>query len=278
MVGDRRIEAERDVGAGAELQHDAFLDDAAHEVGVLDGAHAMADPRDAEMVERGAHALRAAEFAGMHGEPESGLAGDAEGVGEVPGVVHAFVAGDAEAGDQRMRLVRHRLGGDEDAVRAVMAHAGGDHPPDDAGRGFRIANALRQALDIVAIGKAGGERVVGRDKHLAIDRAFGGEAGEIGEGEVAIVLRRAEDGGGAVIGVQERGEVVPGEGALLVEQAGQVDAVAGADMAHQFRRRRALDVAMQLGLEKLGNHQRKLRPCRPGASPRCAATVSPISA
>ena len=136
-----------------------FVGDALDEVGVLDGAHAVADARRPDVVERGRHALPAGELAGMHGDAETGLARDLEGAHIVFEVAEPFLAGHAEAGDQRMtafgREARRRL----DRFDAEMAHARHDHAALDAGLGLGARHAFAERVGV------GGRRQPGLAAH-----------------------------------------------------------------------------------------------------------------
>ena len=93
-------------------------------------------------------AFPAAQFAGMDGDAEAGLAGDLEGADIILEIAHALVAGDAEAGHQRMaasgREARRRL----DRLDADMAHAGDDHAALDAGLGLGAQHAFAERVGI----------------------------------------------------------------------------------------------------------------------------------
>src|SRR5207249_9126168 len=102
MVGETVEHLERDIGAGAAFQHHALGGDAANEVGVLDGAHAMADARRADMIERCLHTFPAHQLAGMDSDAKTCLAGDLESPYIILEIADALVTGDAETGHQRM--------------------------------------------------------------------------------------------------------------------------------------------------------------------------------
>ena len=145
VAGDVGIEPERDVRAGAKFEYDPFCDDALDKGRILDRADAMADALDAEMVERGADAVRPPELAGMDRQAKARLAGDAKGVLEITRVVHPLVAGDAEAGHQRMWLVplpsRRRRARDRD--RRCRTPVATSRPTMPRFR-LRLADALRR--------------------------------------------------------------------------------------------------------------------------------------
>ena len=108
-------------------------------------------------------------------ENNIGIAGDIESPRKILGVVHAFVAGHAEPGHQRMRILgdvsccfHHRIG-------TLMAQARGDHARFDAGGGLGAPHAFRQSLDIGARRKPGADRMVGGDEYFRIDRVLRAE-------------------------------------------------------------------------------------------------------
>ena len=61
--------------------------------------------------------------------------------------------------------------------------------------------------------------VVRRRDQLDVDRALGGAGGEVLVGDVAVVLRGADDAGGVVVGAQEVQEVAPGEACRPAEKS-----------------------------------------------------------
>src|SRR3546814_1605072 len=91
MALEFRIDAERHVRAGADFENRTEIGQPSHQVRVLDGAHAMADPGRSHEVERIADAFGSADFAGMHGQAEAGIAGDVEGPGIVQNAPHPLV-------------------------------------------------------------------------------------------------------------------------------------------------------------------------------------------
>ena len=277
MIGSALVNAQRQVGAGADLQDDALRRQPVHDRLVLEGAHAVADARNAEPVERVDHGLRAHELARMGREPEPGIARDVECGGEVARMVLPLVAGEAESRDPGVRVFGHGARGFQHGFRSEMAHTRRDDAAFDAGSAPRLVHALHDGLDEGGPAEAGHVRMCGRHEDLAVDRALLREPRVVIERERAVILRRAEHRHDLVVGLKERREVAPQVKSVGVEDVGQVDPVLARQTPHQFRPRGTFQVAMQFG-EWRQRAQRKLLPCGPGESPRCAATVSPISA
>src|SRR3954469_3366978 len=101
---------------------------------------------------------------------------------------------------------------------------------------------------MLVVGEADPGGVVGRGGELDVDRPFGSAGHEVLVDDVAVVLARADDARGGVVGAQEVEEVAPAEAAVVIEDAvGDGDLVAGRDAADQVRPGRALDVDVQLG-------------------------------
>jgi len=267
---------ERDVRAGADLQHSAEIGQPPDQVRILDRPHAMANPAGSYQVQRVGDGKGAAEFAGMYGQPEARLAHDVEGRGIVGHPVHPLLAGHVEAGHQRVVERRRPFGPGEHVFRPQMPFADDHHAAFDAGLLPGGKNAGRQSADIVVGRQADGLAMVGRDEQLAIDRVRGGQLEKIGLGQRSIVLGRAKDGRDEIIAGYEAGEIVPHIGAVLDEAIG-CHAVFLRLRDRQSRRCGALHVAVEFGLLQMCR-QRKLRPCGPAGMPRWAAIVSPISA
>ena len=165
------------------------------QVGILDGAHAMADTRRADVVERGLDAFPAHQFAGMDGDAEPRLAGDLEGADIVLELAHALVAGHAEAGHQRMPASGGEARRLLDRFDADMAHAGDDHAALDAGLGLGARHAFAERVGVGLGRQAGLLGMVGRGEDLRIDGAVARQAGQIVVGEPGIVLFGAEQVG-----------------------------------------------------------------------------------
>ena len=83
MAGEVGEDLERDVGTRADFQHCAEIDETADELGILNGADAMADAGGFDEVESIRDAESTADFTGMDGEAEAGFTGDVEGTGVV---------------------------------------------------------------------------------------------------------------------------------------------------------------------------------------------------
>jgi hypothetical protein len=102
---------------------------------------------------------------------------------------------------------------------------------------------------VVGVGQPDRGRVVGGRDHLDVQRALGGAARQVLEGDVAVVLGRADHACGEVVGAQEVQEVRPRELLLAREHAlGDRHPVAGGEPPDQRRRRGALQVHVELGL------------------------------
>jgi hypothetical protein len=66
-----------------------------------------------------------------------------------------------------------------------------------------VVDALGEGGDVVGVGQADRRGVVGGGDELDVDGAAGGARDEVLIGDVAEVLRRADDPGGGVVGAQE---------------------------------------------------------------------------
>ncbi len=114
----------------------------------------------------------AADFAGMDGEAEPGIAGDVEGAGIVGNAAHALLAGHIEAGDQRIiGLSRHIRARRFDAFRAEMPH----RRRRSAGIRCRFSPSPRRCRRpmpaMIGVGtEADALAVVGRNDEFAVDR------------------------------------------------------------------------------------------------------------
>ena len=249
MVGKAVEHLQRDVGAGAAFEHHALVGDALDEIRVFDGADAVADARRLDVVERGLDALPAHQFAGMDRDAEACLARDLEGTHIVLEVAHPLVAGDAEAGHQRMSAAGREPRRLLDRFDADMAHARHDHAALDAGLGLGARHALAERVGVGLRRQARFGRMIRRGEDLGIDRPIAGEAGQIVVGEPRIVLLGAEKVGGEVVGGEKTGEIVPDEGAVL-DVGRDVPAVFPGLRDHEFGRCRAFDVAVQFRFQR----------------------------
>ena len=167
-----RVDAEGDVGARADLEHDAVLGEAVDEGEVLDGADAVADAFGAEVAERVGDALGAAPFARVGGEAEAGLAGDVEGVREVAGLAGLLVARDAEAHEPVAGGFCRAEGGFLGLLRPEVADAGDDAAERDAILAFGLVRRLADGGEVVAPGvDVAAAAEVGRQEGLGVDDA-----------------------------------------------------------------------------------------------------------
>ncbi len=106
---------------GQTFQHHAPFGQFIDQRQVLDGAHAVADALDAQVMERVADRLRPAPFAGMGGQAQAGLACHVEGIGEILGLADLLIPGEAEAGEEVARRFRRAARGFARLVGAEMA-------------------------------------------------------------------------------------------------------------------------------------------------------------
>lgn len=148
MGGETVEHFQRNVGAGTAFQHHALIGDAPDKIGVFDGAHAMADARRADVIERRLDRLPPRQFACVNGNAEPGLAGDFECPDVVLHLADPLVAGDTEAGYQRMSAARGKARCLLDGLDAGMAHAGDDHAALDAGLGLGAGHAFAERVSI----------------------------------------------------------------------------------------------------------------------------------
>ena len=111
------------------------------------------------MVERIAHAEGAGKLAGMDGDAEAGVAGNVEGAGEIGDAVHALLAGEIEASDQRMRPARGILRRLHNPLRAEMANADDEKARLDTGLGPRALGSFGKAAHVGIRPDAHGEHL-----------------------------------------------------------------------------------------------------------------------
>ena len=208
----------------------------------------MTDTADAKR-EAAANALGAAPLAGVDGEAEARLGRDRERVGEALGREPCLVAAHAEAGHVGVRALD---GAARDVARPVgpaMAHAAHDDAALDPGLGAGVVDPLRERGEVLLVGQPDPGGGVGRRRQLDVDRALASAVHEVLVDDVAVVLAGADHARGGVVGGEEVEEVAPGEAPVVGEDTlGDAHLVARRDAPHEVRRRRALDVDVQLGL------------------------------
>jgi hypothetical protein len=132
---------------------------------------------------------------------------------------------------------------------ADMPHAGYDHAAFDPGLGLGPRHAFAERVGIGLRRQTGLRRMVRRGEYLGIDRAVARQAGQVIFGEPRIIVLRAEQVGGEVVSLQETGEIMPDEGAVL-DVGRDVLAVFLRLPDHEFGCCRTFDVAVQFGFQR----------------------------
>ena len=168
-----RIQAERDVAAGADLQDDAAPRQLGHQGGIVGRAHAVADAGHRQVADRGPHAFRPQHLAGMDGAAVALVVGQPVGRREVGGRELGLVAAHAEAHDIVMRLGHHGSRHGERPLGPEMADADDDDAALDAEVAPGAVDAAFERLEPGVVGDAQRRRPLGRAEHLDIDRALG---------------------------------------------------------------------------------------------------------
>ena len=171
-----RVQAQHDIGRGTYLEHRSPVSKLTHQLGILAGAHAVADPADPER-EAAADAVRPRPLAGVDGQAEPGLAGDRERVGEVLGREARLVAAHAEAGDVRMRTLDRAARDLAGLVGTEVADAAHDDAALDAGLVAGVVDALGEGGEVLLVGQADVGGVVGRRGQLDVDRPLRARTG-----------------------------------------------------------------------------------------------------
>src|SRR3954471_2016773 len=252
-------DADHDVARRAALEPDPALGELGHERRVLDRPHAVTDPGDRQ-VERGADALGARPLAGVDAAPEAGLGRYRVGLGERPGRVAGLVARHLEADDVRVRALGGVAGDPQRRLDAEVADAREQDPRLDAVLGAGIVDARRDPVEVLGVGEPDERCVVRGGDELDIYRALGSAPAQVLVGDVAVVLRGADDARRHVVGLQEVEEVAPREAVGRGEHSvGDAQAVALGDPAHEVRRGGALQVDVQLGLRDHRGSARRSR-------------------
>jgi len=82
VVLDRCVQAQPEVGRGADAQRDLSIGQQAHQFGILDRSHAMVDAVGAQKFDGVSHTFRPARLTGMHGAAQSDRARPPERLGE----------------------------------------------------------------------------------------------------------------------------------------------------------------------------------------------------
>ena len=158
-----------------------------------------------------------------------------------------------------------------------MADADDDHPADDAGRRLGLGDPVGEAADIVVVGDADVGGDVRRDEDLAVDRAFGGDARCSSRGRDR-GSRRAS-GTPTTPGRRRRGSwrsrASDSRRGRRRGRRGRCRGARPAGGPAPARRPPRCGSGVRPSARR---RHRKLVPCGPGARPRCAATVSPMSA
>src|SRR5918994_2344460 len=276
MVLVARVQPERHVGARADLEHDLPLGELGDQCGILDRPYAVRHPRDRQR-QRGADRAGAVVLAGVDGAAEPGRRRGLIRAREQARGPRGLVADEVEADHVRMAVVGVAADDRLRRLDAEVAH-GGDHDPAlDPVRVARVVDPLGDAGVVLGVREADGGGVVGRRDQLDVDGALGRARAQVFEGDVAVILRGADDAGGEVVGAQEVQEVAPLELLVAPEHALEHGpAVAGGQPPDQRRRRRALEVYVQLGLRHRGVRRRdfELHPILPATTGRAAGGSS----
>lgn len=125
MLGERRVDREREVGGRAHIEADVRLGQLHHQVGVLDGTDAVLDAVGTEGGDGPGDALGTFELAGVRGAEQPAGEGDVERLGEGLGRAAGLVVVEAEA-HHPLCGVAHRQAGLVDGVGGVPRAVGGD--------------------------------------------------------------------------------------------------------------------------------------------------------
>jgi hypothetical protein len=201
------------------------------------------------------------------------VGGDRVGLGERLGRVARLVARHLEARRRRDGRLAAVAGDAQRLVDTEVADAGQQDARLDAVGLARAVDPGRDPREVLLVGEADERGMVGRGDQLDVDRAVRGAAREVLERDVRVVLGRADDARGHVVGLQEVEEVAPGEAVGGGEHAvGDAQPVALGDPAHEVRRRGALEVDVQLGLR----HRHGVAPRRSSTTGRSGGASSPI--
>ena len=170
------------VAGNTDFERDALGAEAAQEVGIVDGADAVADAFGAE-VEGGADGGGAVGFAGMGGEVEAGILRVLVSVAEGRGGAAEFVATDAEGDDAVIHILCGQAGHGQDVIRPELAD-GVEVPPDFDGMlwlsfGLSGADGLPDRVKVEAepFDDAGAEGHFGVGDTLAVE-GFNHAAGD----------------------------------------------------------------------------------------------------
>ena len=153
----------------------------------------------------------------MHSYAEPRTARNIKSSRKIPRLMHALIARHAETGDQGMRIGYNVLCRCRDGLRSLMAQACRNHPGLDTRRGFGTLDALRQPVDIGARVEPSADGVIRRYEKLRIDGVLPAQRQKIVFSEIRIILCRAEKHRSLIECMQERGEIVPDEFAILDE-------------------------------------------------------------
>lgn len=235
---------------GQNLQNRSRLNQPGNEIGIFDGAHAVADPRRLDEIERIGNAFRAADLTRMDGQPKARIAGNIEGAGVVCNPAHALFAGHVEAGHQRMpgagRIFRRR----DHPFRTEMPLAGYDDAGFDAGFFFRNPDAFGDTGKIGVCAEPDAVTMVWRDDNFAIDGVGLRKLGQIGFRQDRIILIRLEHLRHRVITLDEFGKIRPDILAVTQEAAG-VYAVFLRLFSNEGRGCRAFDVAVNFRFQQM---------------------------
>jgi fucose permease len=201
-LGQRGVDTERHVARRADFQRDPGVDDAGQEVGVLAGAHAVAEPGGPEVVQRRADVVRAEQFAAVRHAGQAGLRGDPKGRGELLGHPAPLVVAQPEA-DHLAGPVAGMVGGESRqgaGVQRMPDTARRDDDRDLAGGGrARLAGGVQD--DLQGGGDAADVRRVGRgvDLDLQPAGALGGVVGRGLEHDAAHVVAVPHARSGSVV-------------------------------------------------------------------------------
>ena len=222
-----------------------------NETGDMAQMTAMADAFDPQVVQRGAHAFRAAELSRMGGQAKSGLGHHPESRPKIDGAMHPLVAGDAKAPHPAAGRRHHAVCADDRLIGSVMADRDGNEPRDDPCRRFSAVRAFLNGGEVIRpLARIVAEAGRGQE-YLGVDHAIGGAILQHRLDQQSVVVRRREHRRYPLVSAQEAGEVIGVVATRIVEDAVQIEALFRRKTAHQRWRRRAFEVKMQFKFRKV---------------------------
>ena len=118
-----------------------------------------------------------------------------------------------------------------------------------------LGHAGQQSIDCDGEGQASVRVGLGIEKQLHVPASIGGDAVEIGHGQVVKVLLGHQDARALIVDVQEVLQVRERVGGadLLHGREGEGDPVASPELEHELRFEAALDMKVQFGLGQAGD-------------------------